>query len=392
MDSFLRKIINFSLLLSLCSTALIAQNGRLKVVLDAGHGGKDIGATYHGYVEKNIALSVALKVGKILEKESGIDVVYTRKTDVFVELIERANFANRVKANLFVSIHCNGVKDNSAYGTETFVMGQTRNAMNLEIAKKENQVIELEKDYKSTYKGFDPKSPQSTLGFSVYKEEYLEHSINVAGRIEQNFKNDLKMKSRGVKQLPLWVLDATVMPGVLIELGFISNPTEGAFLNTEKGQEESAEAIAKAIIGYKKEYYGNSTNDTNSSNSKGEVVAKSAEPAQIDTPTKNVEPKVSETKNTPVKEEVKSTKSDVVFKVQISASGTKLALEPNNFKGLDDLSILQEGSLYKYLYGNANDYESAKQLLATAKSKGFTSAYIVAFKDGKRVNLQEALK
>lgn len=392
MDSFLSKNIVFSLLACLFSSIIIAQNGKLKVVLDAGHGGKDIGATYHGYVEKNIALSVALKVGKILEKENGIDVVYTRKTDVFVELIERANFANRVKANLFVSIHCNGVRDNSAYGTETFVMGLTRNAMNLEIAKKENQVIELEKDYKSTYKGFDPKAPESTLGVSVYKEEYLEHSINVAGRIEQNFKNDLKMKSRGVKQLPLWVLDATVMPGVLIELGFISNPTEGAFLNTEKGQEESAEAIAKAIIGYKKEYYGSSSNDNNSNKNRVEEVARSAEPAVAETPIKNTEPKVAENNTTTPKDTKKDAAEGIVFKVQISASGTKLALEPANFKGLDELSINQEGKLYKYMYGNTASYDAAKQLLANAKSKGFTSAYIIAFKDGKRVNLQEAIK
>ncbi len=382
MNSYLNKNIFF--LIAICFFSIIsqAQNNKLKVVLDAGHGGRDVGATYHGYVEKSIALSVVLKVGKILERESAIDVVYTRKTDVFVELIERANFANRVKANFFVSIHCNGVKDNSAFGTETFVMGLTRNAMNLEIAKKENQVIELEKDYKTTYKGFDPKSPEATLGLLMYKEEYLEHSINVAGRIEQNFKIDLKKKSRGVKQTPLWVLDATVMPGVLIELGFLSNKEEGAYLNSEKGQDELAEAIAKAILGYKKEYYGSGNNEVKTD----KEITKTAEPA-------TTSPVKTEEKPQPTTNNSGSSQKEIIFKVQISASGTKLPLEPKNFKGLDNLSVAtDDGKLFKYMYGNTDSYENAKQLLTEAKAKGFDSAYIVAFKDGNRVNLQEAIK
>ena len=200
---------------------------KFKVVLDAGHGGKDYGAIYTGHIEKNIALAVVQKVGKILEKDKSIEVIYTRKTDVFIELIERTNIANKADANIFVSIHCNANKNTSASGSETYVMGVTKNASNLEAAKLENQVVTLEADYKEKYEGYDPKSPQTMIGMTLMQEEYLENSINLASKIQDNFTDQLKRKNRGVKQAQFLVLHKAYMPRVLVEMGFISNPEEG---------------------------------------------------------------------------------------------------------------------------------------------------------------------
>lgn len=366
------------------SSLTFGQSGKFKVVLDAGHGGKDWGASHHGFVEKNIALNVVLELGKLLDKNPNIEVIYTRKTDVFIELTERAHIANRVGAHLFVSIHCNGNANYAAYGTETFVMGMSRSAMNLEVAKKENQVIELEADYKLKYKGFDPKSPETTLGLNLLKEQYLDQSISIAGKIQEGFRTDLKRKSRGVKQAPIWVLDATVMPGVLVELGFISNKEEGAYVNSEKGQDELARSIANAIFSYKKEYFGSGDNEP-----AVEKYVPKNEPEE-----KEIVAKATVVEKDEPKEVVKTDDSKgVVFKVQISASGKKLDLIPANFKGLSNLSIATDnGTLFKYMYGNTSDYNVAKQNLAEAKSKGFDSAYIIAFKDGKKVNLQDVIK
>jgi N-acetylmuramoyl-L-alanine amidase len=203
-----------------CSTAFSQGNSKFRVVLDAGHGGKDYGAVYYGFIEKNIALNVTLKVGKLLEKDAGTQVLYTRKTDVFIELDERPEIANKADANLFVSIHCNGEAKKQAYGTETFVMGTTKNASNLEVAKKENAVISMEAD-KTKYAGFDPMRPETLIGIQLLQEAYVDQSIIVASKVQNGFTDDLKRKNRGVKQAPFWVLHKTAMPSILIELGFL---------------------------------------------------------------------------------------------------------------------------------------------------------------------------
>ena len=261
------NIINtFLALIFICNLPLSAfsqSNQRFKVTLDAGHGDHDFGAVYNGHIEKNIALAIVLKVGRILEKNPNIEVIYTRKTDVFIDLIERANIANRADANIFVSIHCNANKNTVADGTETYVMGMSKNASNLEAAKKENSVITLEKDYKQKYEGFNPNKPETMLGMTIMQEEFLENSIELAGKIQDRFVKDLGKKSRGggVKQAPYMVLHKAYMPRVLIETGFISNPTEGARLDSEEGQQEIATAIAEAIISYKKDFFGDGTNE-----------------------------------------------------------------------------------------------------------------------------------
>ncbi|HEX8269668.1 MAG TPA: N-acetylmuramoyl-L-alanine amidase [Flavobacterium sp.] len=371
---------SFAFLFCLTAFSSLAQSGKFKVTLDAGHGGKDFGAVHSGHIEKNIALSVALKVGKILESTPGFDVIYTRKTDVFIELNERANIANRADSHVFVSIHCNANPSTTPSGTETYVMGMTKNASNLEAAKKENDVITLEKDYREKYKGYDPNSPETLIGITVMQEEYLENSIALASKLEDNFSRSLHKNSRGVKQAPFWILHKAYMPRVLIEMGFISNSKDGAFLDSDSGQAEMARAIADAIIGYKKEYYGNGSVDLANDRPSQKV-----EPAARETP-KAVEEEVVEMKNP------SRSAQGVVFKVQIAASSTKLELVPSNFKGLGNISVANDGgSLYKYMYGSTSDHNEAKQNLAEAKAKGFGSAYLVAYKDGKKISVQEAL-
>jgi N-acetylmuramoyl-L-alanine amidase len=248
----------FFLLFTLLSYQGYCQSTNFKVTLDAGHGAHDYGAVYSGRIEKNIALAIVLKVGKILEDHGKIDVIYTRKTDIFIDLIERANIANRSASNIFVSIHCNANKNTAADGTETYVMGMNKVASNLEAAKKENAVITLEKDYKKKYEGFDPNSPETMIGMTLMQEEYLENSISLASKIEERFGAlGKKLRHEGVKQAPFMVLHKAYMPRVLVETGFISNAVEGDNLNSEVGQNAIAKAISDAIINYRNEYFGN---------------------------------------------------------------------------------------------------------------------------------------
>ena len=369
------KVLVITVLFLSISTVVAQSKTKFKVVLDAGHGGKDYGNVHHGYIEKKIALAVTLKVGEYLSKDSDFDFFYSRKTDVFVELKDRAIQANKQDANLFVSIHCNAAKNYSAFGTETFVMGLSRSSTNLEVAKNENSVILLEEDYKENYKGFDPNRPESLIGLKILQEEYLNQSIELAAFVEDNFKDNLGKKSRGVKQAPLWVLDASYMPGVLIEIGFLSNKVEGEYLNTEKGQNEVAKAIADAIFSYKKQYY------KTSSGTKSVV-----------TETVKIEETPTVVKEDPVQAIIENVKNGIQFKVQLSASSTKIATSPSNFKGLNGVHVEQSGKIYKYLFGSEDSYELAQNKLTEAKNKGFESAFIVAYKDGVKINLSDAIK
>ena len=362
---------------------------KFKVTLDAGHGGHDYGAVYNGHIEKNITLAIALKVGEILKENKNIEVNFTRKTDVFIELVERSNIANRADANIFVSIHCNANKNTEAEGTETYVMGMNKNASNLAVAKSENAVITLEKDYKEKYEGFDPNNPSTMIGMTLMQEEYIENSIALASKIQDQFVKELNKKSRGVKQAPFMVLHKAYMPRVLIETGFISNRNEGNFLDSEDGQMEIAQAIANAIVSYKKEYFGaeaNEVSDTKPSQRVVETVIKDT------SKTKKYEQKTEKViVEKPL--EVKTENSTIIFKVQIAAAGKNIEPLPENFHNLKNISVTNDGgNLYKYMYGSTSNYEVAKQNLEEARAKGYTSAYIIAFKDGKKITVQEALK
>ena len=230
------------------SSSVFAQK-KYVIVIDAGHGGKDPGNLGNGYKEKNIALKVALVVGKKLSKKKDIKVLYTRSKDVFIDLWKRGDIANQAKADLFISIHCDSHTTN-AYGAGTFVLGLRGNKKNLEIAKRENAVILLEDNYRDKYKGFDPNSAESVIGLSLLQEENLDKSLAIASLIRNNFAFKLKRKDRNVKQDNFQVLRETIMPSVLVELGFLTNKSEGSYLNSKKGQDQMGNAITDAVLNY----------------------------------------------------------------------------------------------------------------------------------------------
>lgn len=330
---------------------------KFKVVLDAGHGGDDSGNRGNGYFEKDIALSIVLEIGKELEKNADIEVIYTRKKDVFLELWERADIANSANADLFISVHCNA-HSSQASGTETFVLGLGGNEKNLAVAKKENSVIFLEDNHEERYEGFDPNAPESSIGLELMQEEFLDQSINLAGLVEDAFTGTVKRKSRGVKQAIFWVLHRSVMPSVLIETGFLTNTQEGKFLNSKSGQQKMAKAISLAVLKYK-----------NSLISNEEIYI--AEEAVV--------------KKDAIYE-------DITFKVQIAASKRKLATKAYNFKGLNEVSRDKEADLFKYYYGSSSNYTLMQRKLKEAKNKGYSSAYIVSFKKNNiKVPLDQVL-
>lgn len=384
-----------------------AQN--FKVVLDAGHGGKDFGAVRNNFTEKRIVLDVTLKVGKLLESAKNIDVVYTRKTDEFIELKERSNIANKAKGDIFVSIHANAVKNApDAYGTETFLMGISKNKSNLEVAKKENDVIVLEKDYKTTYAGYDPSNPESIIGLTLIQEQYVLQSADLANKIQTKFDVDAKRKNRGVKQGPFWVLHGAFMPSVLVEIGFLSNLDEGEYLNSEAGKNEIARSIANAIIDYKNVYHTSAKSTQivaskeeiqkeetgklelqRKENERIEAIKKEAERLKEIELAKSVPS--SSTTSTTQKETENTKNSGVLFMIQIAASSKEIATTATNFNGLEGVSIKKDGNLYKYYYGSTPDYEQAKKDLEIARKK-YSSAYIVPFKDGNKISLKDAMR
>lgn len=367
----------------ICSTIVYAQKTPVfKVVLDAGHGGKDPGKVAPGKIyEKDIVLNIVLAVGKKLSEHPDIKVIYTRKDDRFVDLYERGSIANKAKANLFVSVHCNA-HDTQVSGAETFVLGLHANEQNFQVAKAENEVIYLEDNYEKKYANYNINSPESFIGLSIMQEEFLEQSIHLAKLLQHNFTHEMKRLNRGVKQAGFIVLHQTYMPSVLIETAFMSNKDELKFLNSAKGQEEFAENIANAILAYKKWIEGKSTPSDYE-----ETVIKSSS-------TNNKTPKTtSATKAKANAPKTKTTsKSSVVYKVQISASPKKIETKSFNFKGLSPISVEKDGKIYCYLYGNAKKHREAATLLTNAKKKGYRDAYIVAYSNGKRIKVEEAKK
>lgn len=467
---FIPLAITFFLLCSYIESDVVAQANQFIVVLDAGHGGHDPGNLGNGYMEKNIALNIVLKVGKKLESHPDIKVIYTRKDDSFVDLYVRGEIANKANADLFVSIHCDS-HTSDANGAGTFVLGLHANKQNFEIAKKENSVIYLEDNYESRYAAYDINSPESVIGLTIMQEEFLDQSIMLGKMIQDNFSNYLRRNDRKVKQAGFIVLHQTFMPSVLIETGFLTNKSEGVYLNSKKGQEEMGTAIADAIINYKNNTRVN-LEDAASSNeittaekvedtpvaetiavvdsekatdteiqkeaTKKEikepvtVVSNDLPPAEtgVNTQTKTEEApvkeeakpmpkeevvvdqveekaasiaeepvitlKVAETKEEVIKEEVKKevvvSESEVVFKVQLLASSRVLPLLSEEFNGLSSLSTERYKNLVRYMYGKTNSYAQAKLYKANADAKGYVTSFIVAYKDGERIPVPEALK
>tara|TARA_B110000967_G_scaffold197896_1_gene230194 strand:- start:671 stop:1798 length:1128 start_codon:yes stop_codon:yes gene_type:complete len=343
------------------------------VVLDAGHGGKDSGkSTKSGYKEKDIALKIVLKIGENLKKHKNIKVIYTRKTDVFIELRKRASIANKADADLFVSVHCNA-HNSQAYGTETFVLGLHRNESNFRIAQEENEVIFFEDNYETNYEGFDPNSPESMIGLTLMQEDYLDQSILLARYIQDNFTYKLKRKNRGVKQAGFWVLHNTYMPSILIETGFITNKKEGYYLNSVAGKNKISKSISDAILDYKSKL----NTEISLENSSTPITQSSSnELERLDN---------NSSDSIPID-------PSIVFKVQIAASSKKLETKPYNFKGLAEISRKKSNKIYRYFYGSTSSYDEIIKLKKIAIAKGYVTAYVVAYKNGQKISIQAALK
>lgn len=349
---------------------VIAQNDEFVVVLDAGHGGHDPGNIgIKNVKEKDVALKIALQVGKLLEKESNIKVVYTRKTDVFVNLWERGDIANRMDADLFVSIHCNSWHTKVPHGIETFVLGLGGNEKNFAVAKAENKVILLEENYEEKYKGFDPNSPESFIGLTLMQEEYLDQSIQLASIVQKNLIKEVKGRDRGVKQNRFVVLYQTYMPSILIESGFLSSPVDYAYMSSGNGQEKISKAIYQGITTYIEQLALNSvTSDIVVAN---ETESEASE--EIEKPEKDVYPNIE-------------------FKVQIASGSRKLETKSYNFNGLKNIERIKVGKSYKYYLGKESSLSEIKEIQKLAISKGYTSAFVVAFKNGKKIPIEEVLE
>lgn len=353
-----------------------------KVVIDAGHGGKDpgaLGTRRYKNTESDIALDVALKLKEyILKNYDNVEVIMTRKTDVFLELYERTVIANKAKADLFISIHCNTNGNTRAFGSETYVIGQHKFETSLEVAKRENQVIFLEDNYEKNYEGFDPNSPESTIGLGLMQQKFLEQSIFFADLVQDQFRDRVKRKDRGVKQAGYWVISRTIMPSVLVELGFLSNKREEDFLNTENGRVYMASAIYRAFKNYKIQMEGVDTSLKGGAKKK-KVVKKS-------TPVKKKDSKGVAKKSTAKKN------SNLIFKVQIASSKTKIALKPANFKGVKNVEEYKTKGIYKYTVGNKKKFKEALALQREMRKNKYKDAFVVPFYKGKKISLKEAFE
>ncbi|SNR67269.1 N-acetylmuramoyl-L-alanine amidase [Maribacter sedimenticola] len=394
------------------------------VVLDAGHGGHDPGNLGNGYLEKKIALNIVLKVGELLSQNKDIKVIYTRKDDSFVDLFVRGEIANKANADLFVSVHCDS-HTSDAHGAGTFVLGLHANKQNFEIAKKENSVIYLEDNYENRYADYDINSPESVIGLTIMQEEFLDQSVALATMIQENFSKSLKRTDRKVKQAGFIVLHQTFMPSVLVETGFLTNKDEGAYLNSQKGQTEMGKAIAQAILNYKEgvkptervvettvaQTKANTIKDEavkKIEDKKDVVVVKKEEPAvqkendvakttttpattKNEIPEKIIDEPVVEVKKNKEAITPKEVASSIVFKIQLMASSKNVPLDAANFKGLTNLSQEPFKNLYRYMYGETQSYREAKMMQSRAVDKGYKTAYIVAYRLGERIPIQEAI-
>ena len=451
-----------------------AKTNKFTLVIDAGHGGNDAGAIGAITKEKIINLNVALAFGRLVERNcSDVKVIYTRKTDVFIPLHTRADIANRNKADLFISIHTNALpKGRISRGMETYTLGMHRAADNLEVAKRENEVILYEKDYKQRYQGFDPNSSESYIMFEFIQDHNMAQSVDLAKYVQKRTCASAGRINKGVKQAGFLVLRETSMPSCLIELGFISTPDEERFLNSTNGVSQMAQGIYQAFLDYKKKNYGGITVPLQAEAKKDveipTVVPKDTQQKQEAKPVKKQEkkskvaeelanarenrvPEVKEEKpaapnadsilavggtqtsqnsktsqtvapvvakpepSIPVKPaksaepsepvasaNVSSTSSSAsptsqtsfsrpVFKVQILTSSSKLKTTDSRLKGQKDVAYYEEGGLYKYTVGSSENYNEIYQLRKTLAAS-FPQCFIIAFKDGKRVDVQQAIQ
>lgn len=350
------------------------------VVIDPGHGGKDFGASVGNAREKDIVLDLALRLGNsIKSKYPDTKVIYTRSTDVFIPLHERARIANKNKADLFISIHVNGAESKNPYGTETFVLGEDRQNDNFDLVKKENSVILLEDDYTTSYEGYDPNSTESNIMFLAVQSEYLDQSIMLASAIQDQFRLKAKRFDRSVKQAGFIVLRQITMPGVLVETGFISNTEERNYLVSENGKRELSDAIFNAFEEYKHKIENHSSFAVRTEN-KTEEIKEPLVSAQTEL---TEEPAPVEKKK-----ELVQTENNVYYSVQIAAS--KKELEPNaaNFKGLKNVFRTETNGMFRYYsgkFGSENEAEKGRKSIV----QKFPDSFVVVFENGKVGSLKK---
>ena len=348
------------------------------VVLDAGHGGKDPGASGKNSREKDIVLAIVLKVGQYIEENiPGVTVIYTRKKDEFIELHERANIANENHADLFISIHANWWSNTRSTGTETYTMGTSLDDRNLQVAMKENSVITLEEDYTTNYEGFDPNSAESYIIFNLMQKTFQQQSVDFAGLVQDQFRERAKRNDRGVKQERFLVLWRTTMPSVLIETGFISNKSEEAYLKSKQGQEYLASAIYRAFKDYKENIEGRSLYANNAA-AGGEIIE--------DVPDREIRPKAILQKST---ETMSSDDSTVYYMVQVLTTTLIRPLDDMSFSNYGHVSEFKINNLYKYAVGRSASYNQISGSLDLVQ-EDFPGAFIIAVQAGKIISLKEA--
>lgn len=388
----MNKVLSLLFLLFIANVTY-AIGSKFVVVIDAGHGGKDTGATRGGYKEKDINLGVVLALGQLIERNhKDVKVVYTRKSDVFVDLDKRADIANKAKANLFISVHTNSTaaKSTSVSGADTYILGLARSEENLQVAKRENSVILLEDNYKTKYEGFDPNSPESYIIFEFMTNTFMEQSLQFASFVQSDFRNVAKRVDRGVRQAGFLVLRKTSAPSVLIELGFINNQSEAQFLSTKSGQQSMARAIYSGFRKYKRDF----------DKKQGKLVVESTEVADIsfdDVEEETIAVKndqnegrisqvsVSEkVRNNTASSNKKIEKDQIEYRVQFLVSPRKLSGNSPALKGLSPVSFYKDGSVYRYTYGSTTNFNEITKIQNQVRLK-FKDAFVIRMKNGKRI-------
>lgn len=394
------------LLLSVHTAAhCISKGGNYKIktiVLDAGHGGHDTGCNgpSHSY-EKDVTLKIILGLGKLIEENyPDIKVLYSRKTDVFITLQDRALLANKNNADLFLSVHCNANPNKSAYGTETYLMGLHVSQANLDVARRENSVIKLEKNYQKTYEGFDPDSPEAMIALSLNQNANIEQSTFLASKVQESLTTKLNRFNRGVKQAGFWVLYRTTCPSILIETGFLTNKTEEKYLTSKSGEEELSNAIFRAFEEYKNtvEKGGKltppvitNTGDNYIKDDKDDDDA--SDIPTVDSPEKTNAPvfpkSTTKERSEPVTKKESSSKK-IAYKVQIKATTKPLPKSDKAFKLMGALKYEKVKGSYKYLAGPYDSYDMAQKMVKKAKRGGYKDAFVVVYKNGERLSFNEA--
>ena len=372
------KLIIFLFVFVFSGNFIVAQENRTKIktiVIDPGHGGKDsgtMGTKRFKIYEKHVALAVSLKLGKyISDAFPEVEIIYTRDSDFFLELNERTEIANKANADLFISIHCDGFTNPKPSGASVFVMGMSKLKANMDVAMRENSAIYLEDNYKKKYDGFDPKSPESYIVFSLMQNTYLNQSLKIAEQVETQFSTRANRKSRGVKQAPFYVISRTNMPSILIECGFLTNPKEEEFLHSEIGQDYIASAIFRAFRSYKES-------------------VEIEEPKIKDTIKSDVKINNEVEKKIKVLVDAKQESGlNLIFKIQIGTY-LKSMLDQKEFVNLNAEEVKINGT-FKYFVNSGNDKKEADNLRNHLREKGFNGAFVVAFLNGKRISTKEAL-